>query len=159
MERHRLKTIDAVREFALAGNATLTLVSTATGARFTFRVRRRDVTTPYFVSLLRGPDNNLDYQYLGCVKEIDGSMHYHHGIKSRIGRDAPSARAFTWFWQRVRDGRLPQSLEIWHEGKCGRCGRKLTVPESLARGIGPECSGALRQRQFDLIGGHDAQVS
>lgn len=158
MERNRLKTIDAVREFVLAGNATLTLVSNATGARFTYKVHRRDVTTPYFVSLLRGPDNNLDYQYLGYLKEVNDDVHYWHGVKSKIGRDAPSARAFIWFWQRVRDGRLPESLEIWHEGRCGRCGRKLTVPESLARGIGPECSGALRQKQFDLIGGCNAHV-
>ena len=27
----------------------------------------------------------------------------------------------------------------WHEGRCGRCGRKLTVPESIEAGYGPEC--------------------
>lgn len=30
-------------------------------------------------------------------------------------------------------------VEIWHEGKCGRCGRQLTVPESIESGFGPEC--------------------
>lgn len=28
-------------------------------------------------------------------------------------------------------------------GKCARCGRKLTVPASLHRGVGPECAGVL----------------
>jgi hypothetical protein len=28
-----------------------------------------------------------------------------------------------------------------HTGKCGRCGRKLTDPQSIARGIGPDCLG------------------
>ena len=31
-------------------------------------------------------------------------------------------------------------LEVWHEGRCGRCNRALTVPESIASGIGPECA-------------------
>jgi hypothetical protein len=26
------------------------------------------------------------------------------------------------------------------EGKCGKCGRALTVPSSILTGIGPECS-------------------
>jgi hypothetical protein len=32
-------------------------------------------------------------------------------------------------------------LEVWHEGRCGACGRRLTVPESIERGLGPECYG------------------
>jgi len=28
---------------------------------------------------------------------------------------------------------------VFHEGACGRCGRTLTVPESIASGFGPEC--------------------
>src|SRR5882672_9405186 len=30
-------------------------------------------------------------------------------------------------------------IEIWHSGSCGRCGRTLTVPESVLSGFGPEC--------------------
>ncbi len=29
--------------------------------------------------------------------------------------------------------------KLVHEGRCGRCGRTLTVPESVTEGIGPEC--------------------
>jgi hypothetical protein len=32
---------------------------------------------------------------------------------------------------------------VWHEGRCGRCGRKLTVPESIESGFGPECASIL----------------
>jgi hypothetical protein len=34
---------------------------------------------------------------------------------------------------------LPNFIEIWHEGRCGKCGRTLTVPDSIANGLGPEC--------------------
>jgi hypothetical protein len=37
------------------------------------------------------------------------------------------------------------SVELGHhEGKCGRCGRLLTVPSSIESGIGPECSKIMR---------------
>jgi hypothetical protein len=30
-------------------------------------------------------------------------------------------------------------MELWHEGRCGKCGRALTVPESIESGLGPVC--------------------
>jgi len=34
-----------------------------------------------------------------------------------------------------------EGLEIFEENHCGRCGRALTDPESIAIGIGPDCRG------------------
>jgi hypothetical protein len=120
--------------FILAGNATFTIVNTATGGRFTFRVRQcEDRPELYFVQVLTGPENTRDYTYLGTIR--DGK--YEHGRKSSIGPDAPSARAFNWFWGHLN--RLPEQVEVWHVGRCGRCGRALTVPESIQLGLGPEC--------------------
>jgi hypothetical protein len=50
-------------------------------------------------------------------------------------------RAFDWMWTHLLRDAIPGMLEIWHEGRCGRCSRKLTVPESLKSGFGPECAG------------------
>jgi hypothetical protein len=38
---------------------------------------------------------------------------------------------------------MPDGVVIWHEGRCGRCGRRLTVPESIESGYGPECIGKI----------------
>lgn len=38
----------------------------------------------------------------------------------------------------------PQSARMtfaMYEGRCSRCGRKLTVPASIHHGLGPECAG------------------
>lgn len=123
-----------LEHFALAGNATFTVRNTRTGNRFTYKVRQcADKPELYFVSLLCGADNTGDYQYLGTVR----NGQWAHGRKSRVSLDAMSAQAFAWVWYHRKA--LPLHVEIWHEGRCGRCGRALTVPESIASGFGPEC--------------------
>ena len=42
--------------------------------------------------------------------------------------------------QLATKARIPEHLEIFHEGRCCACGRKLTTPESILSGIGPECA-------------------
>jgi len=125
------------KAFVLAGNARFTLVSRRTGARFTFRARRPREGAPVFVGVLTGPDNETAYSFMGTIfpKDLD----FRFSPKSRVGPDAPSAKAFGWAWRHLRDEILPDQMEFWHEGRCCRCGRVLTVPESVERGIGPEC--------------------
>ena len=124
-------------QFMLAGNALFTVQNTATGNRFTFKVRKPDETKPHFVSVLTGSDNESSYSFLGTVFD---PHHYRHGRHSRISEDAPSARAFDWLFRQLSAGRsLPPQVHVCHCGKCGRCGKTLTVPESVDSGFGPEC--------------------
>ncbi len=144
----QLPTIEAIKNFVLAGNATITIRSQKTETRFTFRIRtpaeKKHGSNIWFVSTLTGSDNNNTYQYIGQIRD---TLLYDHGRRSRITADAPSAKAFQWFWNMVEGGhseydravRLFEQLEVWHEGRCGRCGRKLTVPESIESGFGPDC--------------------
>lgn len=132
--------------YAMAGNATLTLSSLKTGARYTYRVKRADAKpgdrypAPWFVGLLTGPDNEQDYAYLGMV----GTNGFRLTGKSKHALNSPTVLAFIYFYEKVvRAGTLPDSLEVRHCGTCGRCGRTLTVPASIDRGIGPECAGML----------------
>lgn len=146
MHAHRFTTAADAVAYATAGKATITLVSVRTGARFTYRLSAPKpaddgtIGDIRFVALLSGADNTSDFQYMGFIGR-EGA--YLHGRKSRIGQDAPSAVAFAWVWERLQAGTLPASVEVWHEGSCGRCGRKLTVPESIVAGIGPECASKL----------------
>jgi Family of unknown function (DUF6011) len=129
--------------FMLAGNATITLVSKKTGVRFTFQVRAGDSGDVHFVSLLRGADNTADYSYLGRIAGgAAGKLWIGRKVPKPgdIGRGAPSALAFDYAWQHMARGNIPPLLEVWHEGRCGRCGRKLTVPASIESGFGPECA-------------------
>jgi Family of unknown function (DUF6011) len=145
MNESKLETAEAALTFILAGNSTVTLVSKKTGTRFTYRVRVAKSDTDaqsdlYFVGLLRGPNNENDYSYLGRIAK--GRVYIGRKVPKPgdVGRDAPSAIAFDYMWQHLERGNIPPLLEIWHEGRCGRCNRKLTVPSSIAAGIGPECA-------------------
>ena len=131
----------AIAAFVLAGNAVFTIRNPQTGGRFTYRVRAgKGEGAPYFVQVLTGPDNTGDFTYLGCVF-ADGRFVVTK--KSRISPDAPSARAFAWFFARAQAGRDLCGVEVWHEGRCGACGRALTVPESIETGLGPVCAGRM----------------
>lgn len=132
----------AIHRFATAGRARFTLVSEKTGVRFTYQVKVKkddegNHTDFFFVSVLTGANNEGDYTYLGCLR----AGRFIHDKRLRIGPDAPSRKAFTWFWNRVRQSQELPSCECWHEGRCGRCGRVLTVPESIQSGLGPVCAG------------------
>jgi|SRR6478752_825415 len=127
----------ALAAFVLAGNATFTVRSEQSGNRFTFKVRKPSETSPHFVSVLTGSDNENDFSFLGS---IFGGKVYSHGRKSSISAESLSARAAQWVVSKVIKGEPLNGCEVWHAGRCGRCNRKLTVPESIETGLGPECA-------------------
>lgn len=139
--RAQLKDTEAVGSFLFAGKACFTLKSRKTGTHFTYKVSHKKDGDVSFVSLLTGPNNTEDYRYLGLLPDNDATRLRGVGRgKSCAGPEAPSARAFQFLLDSIWRGQIPEALEIWHEGRCGRCGRVLTVPESIERGIGPECA-------------------
>lgn len=146
--RGRLTDWNSIRNFVLAGNATFTVRSVKTGTRYTYKVRvpkkgkNPSGVGPYYVSLLNGANNTDDYAYMGVLNVK--TMQLVPTFASRMTKEAPSWIALIWFLQRLVQGGAPcTTVEFWHEGNCGRCGRKLTVPESIASGIGPVCNGQM----------------
>lgn len=142
MNGRRLENWRTIREYALAGNARFTLRSGRTQRRFTYRVvRARKREGLWFVSFLRGPDNGADYAYLGTL-DAGGALRLTRA--SQAGPTAPAYQAFLWFALAMAQGRTSAlaQFQFFHLGRCGRCGRELTVPESVERGLGPECAGA-----------------
>ncbi len=158
MTRNQFSDPTAVLDFIRAGKATFTIESEKTGNHLTYKVTSVEGSnTRYFVKLLGGSDNENSY-YIGMIVEdtfkspvagAHANVVSHIGWKfiltkaSRVNDSTTPVKALRYVLEALSKNEMPAKTKIFHEGKCGRCGRKLTVPESIERGIGPECAGIL----------------
>lgn len=129
MAEVRIKSKEDMLAFMFAGSASFTIKSHKTQVHFNYRIKKSR------------NDHTLFYVYGGKSNDIIGRI--------RTGKEntftffpnkAPYAPEkyilpFHWFVNHFGD----KQVEFFHIGKCGRCGRTLTDPESIKRGIGPEC--------------------
>lgn len=139
-------SISEVEKFALAGNATMTVVSKLSGNRLTLKFRRPDAepgkARPTWVNLTDPNNNESAGQFLGTVWGEHGNYSLRRSAKVKVGESAPSTQLLKWLLNvmNLSTSKAVEQAEFWHEGRCGRCGRLLTVPSSIESGIGPECS-------------------
>ena len=146
-------TADKVKTFFFAGKAVFTLRNSNTGNRFTYKVtapkKQKDPKNPvYFVKVMNGSDNESSYAFAGTIFDKNS---YTHSKKSMINSDATSVKVIESFVGFLTKDKVPNGVEVWHEGKCGRCGRRLTVPDSIYTGIGPECAKQIVKEQLDML--------
>lgn len=135
--------------FATEKRTIVTIVSRTTGTRFTYRVTRKEARDAsdnvWYIDVLTGPDNGRDYAALGVLRQSRWGSSYSHASASSITRDAPSATALDWFVNQIvlnMKGAAEKAFahtQVFHEGQCGRCGLRLTTPESIQTGFGPVC--------------------
>jgi hypothetical protein len=118
------------REYVLAGNATFTL--SLGEERFTYNVKRADWGEAWFVRVLRGPNNESDYVYIGSIHP---ERRFHTTEKSAF---EPWARCITMFSKYWND-HIGTNIKFHRSARCGCCGRLLTTPESISMGVGPVC--------------------
>jgi hypothetical protein len=131
--------------FLLAGRAVFT-VSNPKGDHYTFRIKKTEsewpkgsgkMQTTYFVTV-KAPGGKYPYAYIGMLNTTTG------GIKCTAQSIyTPGSREYdvaVWACQAVIQMKfIPEGYKIEHAGKCGKCGRELTDPLSIERGIGPDC--------------------
>jgi hypothetical protein len=142
------------KQFVLAGNACFTIEvpagttkkdGTAADPHYTFLVERVPASDrfpeAYFIKYLSGPDNTTDFLYVGKLNPTTGQVALTN--KSKLPPTSFRFRLLNRVLARVWAGDQEvvekAGYGLHHEGKCGRCGRRLTVPASIKEGIGPEC--------------------
>jgi hypothetical protein len=88
------------------------------------------------VSVLIGPDNTRNYLGIGFLNRQTAELYVwsrhrgtKHGVRSRYDLGV--------IMRTEEESRLNYALK---SGRCARCGRELTVPASIHRGLGPECA-------------------
>lgn len=112
--------------------------SVKTGEHRTFQVRTQKEDAKFMpgvrlLSILEGPDNVSDYRSIGFVNTVGQVV---------LWRKNANSAFYKWC---VAALELPEKygdrVEYSFEGRCRRCNRLLTTPESVASGIGPVCEG------------------
>lgn len=138
---HKLTTLANIKKFVYGGKALFTVQNVDTGGRLTYKVttlkgdKRGEI---WFVSVLSGNNNEADYSFVGIINKEKTAFRL--AKKSRVNADSKSFKGFNWLFSQIASGReLPENVNFYHAGKCARCGKTLTTPESIEAGFGPEC--------------------
>lgn len=125
-----------IMEYLLGGKAEFTLAQDESGLskpiQVCYRVVANDTHSCYFIYVRNGKE----YKYQGyfCVKD----KVVRKGKKLEDNEvDIAALKALAWVISHAE--RLPNLVHIYHNGRCSRCGRKLTDAESLRVGLGPSC--------------------
>lgn len=130
-------------DFFTGGKAVFT-VSNPTGEHYTYKILKPDSASPFFVSLLAGPNNTEDFTYIGVFMPQMATLKMTRA--SEMNENSMPVKVFKWAVQQLfLKKEIPEGYRIQHEGLCCRCGRALTVPESIDDGIGPECKKILTE--------------
>jgi hypothetical protein len=130
-------------EYVVAGNSYFTMFSHKTGKYLSYTLKRKDsfqgkYEYVYFVKKAGGSENGV---FLGTLFFGDNAFSYKLGkdtIKSE--ENEKRLQSLTYVLNHLARGDFSMPLSVYHHGKCGKCGRKLTTPESILTGLGPECS-------------------
>lgn len=124
-----------IYQFLTSGKAYFTVLNTLTSKSFSYRLIKARGKELYWLSVLSSP--NI-YTFAGTIIPTNDGFKYHQG-KGKYSFNVPSVKSVIWVLAKARKGGLPSSVEVLHIGRCGRCGRPLTDPESIKTGLGPIC--------------------
>lgn len=125
---YKMTDTAAIHAFIFSGKATFTIRSLTSGNHWTFNIKQKD--NVWFVRYLV----NDESIYLGFIA-ANGQFYATYSMKNSTPRTVIDC-----LFKYIAIGRLHQKFEFFHVGKCGRCGRPLTDPASIERGLGPHCA-------------------
>jgi hypothetical protein len=112
-----------------------TLRGKKTNKDFTYRISRSEFNDRWFTHVYV-ETQYLKFKHLGYYK--DGNV-----IKSGSIVESDTAKGISWLLRQVESGnthRLNEQAEVFHTGKCLKCGRELTDAHSIETGLGPICN-------------------
>lgn len=139
-----------IKDYITRGRAIFTVESSKLQKRYTYKIIKytnQENKTTYQCYRLYGPDNSKDYRFIGIFdKEL-------LGFQPVRANDLPTRLLIGFLKIIYCQSVIPQSCRFYMSNKCAVCGRQLTTPESIRRGVGPECFRRLYELDDDLNSG------
>lgn len=128
---------DVIR-YMLSGNSIFTVANKGY-ARCTYRLAKCYDKELWFLSVLIGSG---EYVFIGTVYKYGDGFALKISVKSNFNETSKPVILFGGLIRELMNNSLTEltdTMEFYHSGYCGRCGRLLTTPESVSAGLGPEC--------------------
>lgn len=121
------------RTYAFGGNSIITIVSNKTQRHYTYKFTAvKGESGAFIVEVLKGPK----YRVFGKILRFGKGFQY---IPKYVSKQDVHYKAFMWTWCHIVNDVFPKKVYVWREDRCCVCRKRLTTPESIVRGIGPEC--------------------
>lgn len=122
--------------YILSGRAIFTLQSNKTGDHYTYKVKRdKKQVSLYYVSVFY----TKGWLYIGALSTATNK--FYNNVKGT------SVEAFNWLYNKLHNHQEINAT-IYHYGRCGHCGKILTNPISIERGLGDKCYEFLNKTRF-----------
>lgn len=142
----KIQLKDGLR-YMLAGKSEFTMLSLKTGERFRYKLTKKEARekkadgSSDYIYYLNSFDGG-EFKYAGVIfyDGVNNIFKFGKGAKGMLSPTHINIRSLLFVMNKLNNGLDVDTLELYHAGKCGRCGRKLTTPESILTGLGPECS-------------------
>lgn len=130
------KNPETLKEYLYAGKAEFTILNKDTHNRITLQFKKKQDADLYFVMVKDG-----DKRFAGTIFNKNW---FNRGHKSQFAADSKEIKIIQWFVRNQNKLDHYNSVELYHNNRCAKCGKKLTVPESISVGLGAECAKSLK---------------
>ena len=138
----RLKTAQDIKNYIYGGNGIVTLKSSETGVQHTyvFAKPKNPNVFPDDVIFVYALHDNIKMFYVGMVERGEFRL----TKSSRYRSDTEIVKGARYIMKMSEVPNLNTPMELYHEGVCCFCGRKLKSKKSIETGIGPRCKHRLK---------------
>lgn len=119
-----------INEFITGGRCCFSAISSKTGEKYTFLVKRSDIDETFMVTLLNKPGNEKgELSFLGFLQ--GNSLRYHK--KCPYDVDSNVIRVSQWIFSHIfsKNDAIFEKMSIFYNGKCSKCGKSTESPYGL----------------------------
>lgn len=133
-----------VKQYILGGKSKFTLTNVSTNNHLTLKITKvkdfreqNAFTNGYYVSVCT---DYLEFNYIGLLLSRNDEFFKFIPKKSFKDMNGKSVATVQYIIKNfLNDFKTHPDMKFYHFGCCCRCGRTITHPQSIERGIGPDC--------------------
>ena len=141
-------TLDRALKYVLSGSSEFKLVSGKTSREIFYRVTRKSAACTgsnndnQFIYWLYSGESYDSLKYLGSIyfNKNQNCFEFARGKLGVGNKYSVEVKAILYFMNRIYSGKFNTNIEIYHNGNCGKCGKKLRNVMSINTGLDPDCA-------------------